>query len=237
MKTIRDHLERHGMLPEEYADEVLAAYDARGLELARLRALAAEDNTRVIAAEARLAQHEAVWTDPAMLQANLLRTGALSRMNALHIAGATDYDDIKARLAQAHEALTFYADNKTWHGRVGDKGALLEPLANDDGGLRARKALDPAAPASRASGTEDLDIDAMYERARHCGPMGEDLRQFSDDEVKAIIERYRAQASALAEARRSALEEAAQLVTRHFGKDIETFDLPNKIRALTKVSP
>lgn len=44
-------------------------------------------------------------------------------------------------LARAREALAFYADNKTWHGRVGDKNALLEPVASDDSGKRARAAL------------------------------------------------------------------------------------------------
>lgn len=41
------------------------------------------------------------------------------------------------------EALEFYAAKETWHGRVGDKGALLQPVATDDGGRRARAALQP----------------------------------------------------------------------------------------------
>lgn len=45
------------------------------------------------------------------------------------------------------EALAFYAAKETWHGRVGDKGMPLEPVATDDGGRRARAALQPQGDA------------------------------------------------------------------------------------------
>jgi hypothetical protein len=50
----------------------------------------------LMSARQALSQHAAVWKDPAAMQVNLLHTGILTRDNALHIAGATDYDAIKA---------------------------------------------------------------------------------------------------------------------------------------------
>lgn len=43
-----------------------------------------------------------VWEDPAKLHATLLSRG-YDRMNALHLAGATDYDQIKRELEEARE--------------------------------------------------------------------------------------------------------------------------------------
>lgn len=43
----------------------------------------------------RVADLESIWSDPAKLHVNLLRSG-YDRMSALHLAGCTDYDNIKA---------------------------------------------------------------------------------------------------------------------------------------------
>lgn len=56
------------------------------------------------AARLRIAELEAVWSNPAALHVNLLRSG-YPRENALHLAGATDYDAIKAENATLHRHL------------------------------------------------------------------------------------------------------------------------------------
>jgi septal ring factor EnvC (AmiA/AmiB activator) len=53
--------------------------------------------------KARAEAAEFAWKDPATMHLNLLRTGILTREQALHLAGATDYDALKAR-AKAAEA-------------------------------------------------------------------------------------------------------------------------------------
>lgn len=53
-------------------------------------------------ARARIAELEAVWQDPAKLHANLLKAG-YPRESALHLAGATDYDAIAAKLKAIKE--------------------------------------------------------------------------------------------------------------------------------------
>lgn len=64
----------------------------------------------LMAARQALIDHVKVWKDPAALQVNLLRTGALSRMNALHIAGATDYDSLKATRDEVIESAAKVCD-------------------------------------------------------------------------------------------------------------------------------
>ena len=69
------------------------------------------------------------------------------------------------------------------------------------------------------------------------------LARFTGDVADALIElvqkeragRLAAEAKS-ARARRDALEQAAKLVEQHYGKDIESFDLPNKIRTLPEPS-
>ena len=52
-----------------------------------------------------LADAKLVLTDPAAFHLHALRNNVLSRMNALHIACATDYDSLKARALTAESAL------------------------------------------------------------------------------------------------------------------------------------
>jgi hypothetical protein len=62
-------------------------------EIERLRS----ENERLTG---RVAEHEAVWNDSAAMHVNLLRARILSRDQALHLAGATDYDSLRARVAE-----------------------------------------------------------------------------------------------------------------------------------------
>lgn len=57
----------------------------------------------------RCAEAEKVLTDPATFHQHALRNNVLSRMNALHVAGATDYDSVKAKLAAALEVIKPFA--------------------------------------------------------------------------------------------------------------------------------
>ena len=67
--------------------------------------------------------------------------------SALDRYAGSDVATVLNHLPAMREALAFYAAKETWHGRVGDKGMPLEPVATDDGGRRARAALQPQGDA------------------------------------------------------------------------------------------
>jgi uncharacterized small protein (DUF1192 family) len=55
--------------------------------------------------KANLANAEKVLSDPVAFHFHALRNNTLSRMNALHLAGATDYDSLRAELSETKAKL------------------------------------------------------------------------------------------------------------------------------------
>ena len=65
-----------------------------------------EAAAEIVALRERAERAEFVLSDPAAFHLHALRNNVLSRMNALHIAGATDYDSLKARADAMQERCT-----------------------------------------------------------------------------------------------------------------------------------
>lgn len=91
-------------------------------------------------------------TQSAKLHAAILRTGALSREHALHIAGATDYDTLLAEI----ETLRKYADNDAVVAMVyGKKAERLE--RERDAAIAERDRLREALTKARDFIAEELE--------------------------------------------------------------------------------
>lgn len=259
MKTIRDHLERHGMLPEEYADEVLAAYDARGLELARLKEkvstgirehartiqfkLDAEREwtkfeRRALAAEARLAQaNEALG----IIDKRIGHTKAFLDDEAPFTFEDQKHLDANTpeRAYWHHGYMMALRDVKGLLDGTGIAAvAVPTPPAQSAG-----EALDPAGTGEGVIGAEEVGpmeqklLDRLFEdHKRGCAgrnyvcTCGFDVA--GDALLQEAASHIRAQASALAEARRSALEEAAKVCDRFNGYMAQL--AAKAIRALTE---
>lgn len=98
--------------PSGYLVQALSEHGEYMLHFDHLYALAAVEAERD-AARARVAEFEAMWNDPVALHVNLCRTQTLTRTNALHLAGASDYDAtvaerdaLKARMERLEAALS-----------------------------------------------------------------------------------------------------------------------------------
>lgn len=93
---------RHAGQVERLIESRNEQYEERGKAEAEIERLRAE-NERLTG---RVAEYEAVWNDSSAMHVNLLRARILSRDQALHLAGATDYDHLKARADTATRALS-----------------------------------------------------------------------------------------------------------------------------------
>lgn len=209
---IRKHVSEFPNAPyRSVAADLLAALDARGLELARLR-----EERDAMRAEAESAEFDMKrWKATAAAEA-----GAYEHEKKMRLAA-------EARLAQANEALKELVtacetefcgpitddepDDEAVMAGQDDKSSITfgmirrarAALSPTPPAQSAGEALDPAGTGEGASGTHDR-ITSLVRYGINEGEAPEDIATA----VLAIT--ADAQASALADARRSALEEAAQ---------------------------